>query len=292
MKKFLCLLLSTVLLSGFATNVYAYEDYDTDVSIFIDGEILEMDTKPIIVNDRTLVPIRAISEKMNYTVGWDEEHELVSITNNQNIIFLKIGSRLLHVNDVEHEIDVAPLIHESRTYVPLRFVTETLNCNVDWDGETYSVLISSNGLVKYNVFQDENIEFSYPDTWILNSFGNINDFDINNNQATGFLIKENKKEKTIEEYAETIETKIQEIYFGEGDIEKTETKDVEYNQISGKQKYFAYKSIYATVFGLKVKLLIFEVADKFYTFGFFSDEYSFTNYSNQIEKIFENINLI
>ena len=168
MKKFLSLLLSTVLLTSMATNVYAYEDQNTDVSIFIDGEKLEMDTKPIIVNDRTLVPVRAISEKLEYSVGWDQEHELVSISDKQNIIFLKIGSRLLHVNDVEHEIDVAPLIHESRTYVPLRFITETLNCNVDWDAETYSVLIDSNGLIKYNIFKDEYIEFAYPDTWIFN----------------------------------------------------------------------------------------------------------------------------
>ena len=271
------------------TFAHAYEDYNTNVSVFVDGLPLEADSEPIIVNDRTLVPVRAISETLNYKVNWDNDNQLVSISDNNKNIFLQIGSHLLHVNDIEYEIDVAPMIYKNRTYVPLRFITETLNCTVDWDNETFSVLIHTNNLTNYLVYEDDYIEFTYPDTWIMSSYGTMTDFNINNEQAIGFVITNDKKEKTLEEYFSDIETTIQNIYFGDGEIDVLDELDREFTNYIGKEKHFAYKSTYSTVYGLKVKLLTFEAKNRFYTFGFFADNYNFNNYAIQIDKIYENL---
>lgn len=293
MKKFSLLIITLICLLSCSTTVLAYSDYETNVSVFVDGTPLEMDTVPIIVNDRALVPIRAISEKLNYNVGWNNEHQLVSISNNSKNIFLQIGSQLVHVNDVEHEIDVAPLIHNNRTYVPIRFVTETLNCIVDWDEATESVLVYTNNLIKYEVYKDDTIEFTFPNTWVMASFGNIHDFNINDNEANGFLIVENKNNKTFDEYVDNVEKMVREFYFGDGDTQTTKIeKFITNTNIEGIDKLFAYKSKYATVYGLKVKTLIFEIDNKFYTFGVFTDDYSFNNYSIQLERICQDINII
>lgn len=290
MVKKILFLLCTLILSFTITQTvaYAYEDYETNVSVFVNGSKIEFDSEPIIVNDRTLVPIRAISENLGYDVGWENEHQLVTISNKDKNIFLQIGSMLLHVNDVEYEIDVAPLLHNNRTYVPLRFVTETLDCVVDWDETTSSVLVYTNNLINYEIYKDDNIEFAYPDTWIMSDFNNIKDFDINDTQATGFLIIENKRQ-TIEEYFEDIEIMIKEFYLGEGDLHIIEETIEEFTNLLGYKKHFAYKSEYATVYGIKVKLMTFEINDKFYTFGVYTDEYNFNNYAQQIERIYQNI---
>jgi len=103
------------------------------------------DGQPIIENDRTLVPVRFIAEALGYEVDWIQETKTVTINNGQ--ILLPIGSKAATVNGQQVAIDVpAKLIVTdgmTRTYVPLRFVSETLNCTVDWFHANRSIVVNS-----------------------------------------------------------------------------------------------------------------------------------------------------
>lgn len=111
-------------------------------SIVAKGRNLKFDTPPVIKDGRTLIPVRALSEAFGATVAWDPAEQKVTISSGTTEIVLNLDSNTAFVNGVEVTIDVAPTSLNSRTIVPLRFITETLGLKVDWDDETDTVEIS------------------------------------------------------------------------------------------------------------------------------------------------------
>lgn len=117
-------------------------DAATDViSILINGDKITPDSDPVMVNDRTLVPIRAVAEYLGYTVGWDEASQTVTMFNSNNTIKFTIDSTMAVKNGRTFTIDVPAQIIGERTYLPLRAVAEAMNAEVDWNGEINSVEI-------------------------------------------------------------------------------------------------------------------------------------------------------
>ena len=98
-----------------------------DILLYINGSIAKH-VDVLIENDRSLVPVRIISENLGAQVGWSDAERKVTIT--ENDIVLKIGSNIASVNGKTILLDAAPKIYNNLTYVPLRFVAENLNCNV------------------------------------------------------------------------------------------------------------------------------------------------------------------
>ncbi len=103
-----------------------------------DGETIALDSPPVIVEGRTLVPIRSIIEKLGGSVAWDSVERKVTITLGDKTLELWIGKPQARINGVLMWIDdanhkVAPQIINGRTMLPVRFVTETLGARVDWD---------------------------------------------------------------------------------------------------------------------------------------------------------------
>ena len=93
-------------------------------------------TKPIIRNDRMLLPIRAVVEEFGGEITWDDSTREVSITMFDKNIVLTIDKYEAVVNGTVEEMDVAPIIHNDRTMLPLRFISERLGLKVDWEHET------------------------------------------------------------------------------------------------------------------------------------------------------------
>ncbi len=115
---------------------------NSTVTVKVNQKSLVFDQNPIVINGRTLVPLRAIFEEIGATVGWDGATSTVTATMGDISISLKIGSDQLYVNGTAKKLDVPATIVNERTLVPARAVSEALNCNVDWDGATNTVLIS------------------------------------------------------------------------------------------------------------------------------------------------------
>lgn len=112
----------------------------------IDGQTTEIDsgygTKPLIVDGRTLVPIRAIIETAGGTVDWNQDTKEVTLKYNENVIRLVIDSTDTYLNDKAEKLDVAPAIINNRTMLPIRFISESFGFDVNWDAETKTIEIT------------------------------------------------------------------------------------------------------------------------------------------------------
>ena len=125
------------------------EDKYNEMLLFINDPYLyvrsEIDpgrgTVPVIVNSRTLLPVRAIIEMMGGKVGWNDEEKKVSINLNDREIMLWINSNTATVDNVAMVLDVAPQIINSRTMMPIRFIAENFGCVVEWEDENKKVSI-------------------------------------------------------------------------------------------------------------------------------------------------------
>ena len=115
------------------------------IKIVINGERIYPDSDPKIVNDRTMVPIRAVAEKMGFEVSWDSVNYVASVKNpaDGGLVNYKINSDVATKSTGgEIKMDVAPFISEDRTYLPLRAVAESLGAQVEWLSETRTVNIT------------------------------------------------------------------------------------------------------------------------------------------------------
>lgn len=125
-------------------NVSANPD---NITIIVNGEAMEFGTDandpyPYIKEGRTLIPFRRIFEKLQMEVTWDNETRTVHAKNDTTVMELGIGQKTAIVNGEEHTLDVAPEITDDRTFVPLRFVSESVGADVDWDPATRVITIT------------------------------------------------------------------------------------------------------------------------------------------------------
>jgi len=101
------------------------------------GKEIEMDVSPLIIENRTLLPIRYVADPLGADVLWNNDEKKVTINKGELKLELWIGNNTAKINGVDVLIDknnkeVKPLIINNRTMLPVRFVTEALGCNVDY----------------------------------------------------------------------------------------------------------------------------------------------------------------
>ncbi len=99
---------------------------------------------PFIQNDRTMVPIRFISENLGAKVDWNGDEQKVTITSGDKVIELVIGAAEISVNGEKAAIDAPANIFDGRTFVPLRVISETLGRSIHWDPKGLIVISSLN----------------------------------------------------------------------------------------------------------------------------------------------------
>ncbi len=150
MKKALSIFIALALVFGMFSVVGA-QTYG--VSVYVDNKAVSFpDQKPFIdKNSRTLVPIRFIAEEMGAEVGWDNSKQLVTIDKDNTEIKLTIGESRANVNGSWKTFDTSAVLYNSRTMVPLRFISETLGTEVDWDGSARVVYIWTGAVEKVPV---------------------------------------------------------------------------------------------------------------------------------------------
>ncbi len=90
---------------------------------------------------RVLVPVRFVAESLDAHVDWDEVNRVVKISKFSENIELKLGEKSFMLNGIEKPMDVAAFIKDERTFVPLRFISESLGVEVEWDQNTQTVLL-------------------------------------------------------------------------------------------------------------------------------------------------------
>ena len=135
MKKLL--ILTAAVIAAFGINVQA----DSDIAIKVNGNILTPEQPPVVMNNRTLVPVRAVCEAMGLTVEWHQKYQEVIIRRDEDFVKLGIGYHTLDVNHTLSYIDAAPQIVNGVTCVPIRYVVEPFGAMVDWDNESRTVIV-------------------------------------------------------------------------------------------------------------------------------------------------------
>lgn len=129
---------------GELADVYIKLRIDNPV-MSVNGVAIEIDagreTSPVIVDGRTLIPVRAVTEAMGGKVKWDDTTSSAILTLNQNTVILTVGSNVAYLNGEKKMLDVCPGIIEDRTMIPIRFLAESFGFGVAWDGNTGSIYI-------------------------------------------------------------------------------------------------------------------------------------------------------
>lgn len=146
MKKRLLLVLAALLCFGLLVPAAGLAN--EPVKIIVHGEYVQSDVSPFIYKDRTMVPVRVISEYLGYRVSWNDVERSVAIflpgkKNSGEGVFMRIGDPKIYFGEGYEPllIDVAPLIRNDRTFLPLRALAELFGEEVDWDPYTRTVYV-------------------------------------------------------------------------------------------------------------------------------------------------------
>lgn len=146
MKKWTSLLAALIMVFVLATGVQAQEISSTSnkaITVWINGEQVEFNENEVIIEKgTTLVPARTMLETIGYSVTWDHPNQAVLAEKYGFSIALQIGNNTGYVNGIETELAVAPKVYRGTTYVPLRFISEAINYDVQWEGSTQSVFLT------------------------------------------------------------------------------------------------------------------------------------------------------
>lgn len=107
---------------------------DEEIRVFINNELLVSDVATMVVSSRTLLPLRAILEALGVDVAWEGTTQTITASKGDKIMKLQIGSNEAELNGVKEILDVSPMIVDSRTMIPVRYLAESFNFDVGWDG--------------------------------------------------------------------------------------------------------------------------------------------------------------
>lgn len=161
MKKILILIM--MIIAAFLPAVSAAQplelQYDGETHMYtgaqyalkVNGNAVEVPLAPIIFNDRALVPIREVFEALGATVDYNGVTKVINVSADSVSVKLQIGSNKAFINGNEVNIPdgvVPKLINKTgesaKTMVPVRFISESIGFNVDFDGTTGTISITSN----------------------------------------------------------------------------------------------------------------------------------------------------
>ena len=126
-----------------AVPVFIHAVGESAVTIQIDGVAIDPPVDPVIREERTLVPARAIFEAMGGQVSWNGDIGEVIVTLDRNEVRLLIGKKDTYVNDQRKTLDVPAAIIDGSTMIPIRFVAESIGAKVDWDNDSRTIRIES-----------------------------------------------------------------------------------------------------------------------------------------------------
>lgn len=136
MKKLITLLLAMVMIFA-ATGTLA-----ADITVLVNGEAIEFDRSPELVDDSVMVPFRFVAEKLGATVSWDGETQTVFAILGNGLSIMQIGNSNVFVNSEAFTVEKAPALSIDRTLVSTQILEKTLGVSASWNAETSTVTIT------------------------------------------------------------------------------------------------------------------------------------------------------
>lgn len=140
---------------GSYTEKFAWDNYinysatplpaSSEILVRINENYVDFDQPPVIVNDRTLVPVRKVLEAMGVVVDWNAETRTVLASRDNVSITMTVDTNIINYTvdgkTTPIETDVAAQIIGDRTMFPARAIVECFYASVDWDGATRTVIV-------------------------------------------------------------------------------------------------------------------------------------------------------
>ena len=154
MKKIIALLAAFVTIMSLMAFSCSAEG---EIKVFVEGEQLSFDVAPETTPTfRTMVPMRAIFEALGCSVDWDEASltATAKTADSKKTVAVTMGSSIMKVNGDNIVLDAAPYQSKDRTLVPVRAISEALDCEVHWTEETQTVDIYKKLVSTGNVTYD------------------------------------------------------------------------------------------------------------------------------------------
>ena len=141
MKRLMGIMLCAVMVVGLFGNVTVLAN--TEIRVTLNGVGIEFDVPPQMVDNRTMVPLRAIFYALGAGVAWDGDTQTVTATRGDVIVVMQVGNPVITVNGNSVTLDVPPLIIDGRTLVPARAVAESFGVDVQWNPSTRTVTLTT-----------------------------------------------------------------------------------------------------------------------------------------------------
>jgi len=114
----------------------------SSVTVRVDGIAVEFaDQQPVIINNRTFVPVRDVFEQMGYIVDWNQDTAIATLSNHSNLVIIPSESDIITINGNAITPDTAQQIINGRLMLPLRAVVEGVGGFIDWDEAANEILI-------------------------------------------------------------------------------------------------------------------------------------------------------
>ena len=147
----------------------------SNITVNVNSEkVVFEDQEPVIKDNRTLIPLRGVMEKMGAAVFYIDSIQTIIIEKGTTNITFKIGDPVISINDQKKEIDTAPVIINNRAMVPVRAIAEAFGAEVTWDENTKTVDINmpeeKTELYKSDVSyeaQEDNFSSKATENWSL-----------------------------------------------------------------------------------------------------------------------------
>lgn len=135
--------IAMALVLSLSVPFYAFAQTPEPIRIELDGIILRLaaDSVPRIVNGRTLVPLRALSERLGADVDYIEDTKTVILKTTEKRIEFPLDKRIMYTNGDPIEIDVPAQAFNGRSFIPVRRFAEALGCDVGWDENSKLVIV-------------------------------------------------------------------------------------------------------------------------------------------------------
>ena len=123
------------------SGTITYDDGD-EVLVVVKGEYIDFDVPPAIEDNRVLVPMRNIFTALGAEVYWQQDVQTVIAVRGDVVIAMQLGQNYLFKNNEKIEIPTASVARDGRTLVPIRAVSEALDAEVSYNGNTKTVVIN------------------------------------------------------------------------------------------------------------------------------------------------------
>lgn len=137
-KRLISIIVMMLLLLGSNLPVYSAEN----IMVVVDGTQLDFDVPPSTENGRVLVPLRAIFDALGVEMVWNSYDRSITAQKGSTTIFLKVDYQYAKINGVSTKLDVPARIISGRTLVPVRFISQALGADVQWNASTKTVTIT------------------------------------------------------------------------------------------------------------------------------------------------------